>query len=186
MILYHGSPFLFDKFNLSGAGEGTGIKFGFGVYLTEAEASAVHYSQPRSLELMPEHYLYTVEIPDLTEDNHLTSALPVSPIILNKVEEKLGVSAPEKVKTQGKEFRKWVGMTLTGSQKAGFAEEKAAAELLNSLDVLYNAWPTAQTKPDGPKNIAVFDTTNIRIIKRERIEIENKCKKWVLTNRTEI
>ena len=59
-------------------------------------------------------------------------------------------------------------------------------ELLNCLGVLYNVWPTAMTKPDGPKNIAVFDTTNVRIIKRERIEIENKCKKWVLTNRTEI
>ena len=94
MILYHGSPFLFDKFDLSGAGEGTGIKFGFGVYLTEAEASAVHYSQPRNLELMPEHYLYTVEIPELTEGNHLASALPVSPGIINKTEAKLWVSVP--------------------------------------------------------------------------------------------
>ena len=186
MILYHGSPFLFDTFDLSGAGEGTGIKFGFGLYLTEAEASAVHYSQPRNLELMPEHYLYTVEIPELTEDNHLASALPVSHIIINKVEEKLGVSAPEKVKAQGKEFRKWIGMTLTGAKKNDFASEKAAAELLNSLGVLYNVWPTAQTKPDGTKNIAVFDAANVRIIKRERIEIENKCKKWVLTSRTEI
>ena len=186
MILFHGSPFLFDKFDLSGAGEGTGIKFGFGVYLTEVEASAVHYSQPRNLELMPEHYLYTVEIPELTQDNHLSSALPVSPIIINQVEEKLGVNAPEKLKAQGKEFRKWLGMTLTGGKKAGFGEEKAAAEFLNSLGVLYNEWPTAQTKPDGPKNIAVFDATNIRIIKRERIEIENKCKKWVLTNRKDV
>lgn len=186
MKLFHGSPFLFEQFELGGAGEGTGIKFGFGVYLTELEASAVHYSQPRNLELMPEHYLYTVEIPELTESNHLVSALPVSPIILNKVEEKLGISAPEKVKAQGKEFRKWIGMTITGAKRAGFAEEKAAAELLNSLGVLYNVWPTAQTKPDGPKNIAVFDAANVRIIKREKIEIENKCKKWVLTNRKDI
>ena len=70
--LFHGSPFLFDQFDLSGAGEGTGIKFGFGVYLTEVEASAVHYSQPRNLDLMPEHYLYIVEIPELTVDNHIT------------------------------------------------------------------------------------------------------------------
>ena len=42
---YHGSPELFNKFVLSKAGDGTGIKFGFGVYLTESEASAVHYSQ---------------------------------------------------------------------------------------------------------------------------------------------
>ena len=186
MKLYHGSPFLFEKFDLSNAGEGTGIKFGFGVYLTEAEKSAVHYSQPRNLELMPRHFLYTVEIPDLTDDNHIVSALPVNGCIISRVEAKLGVAVPEKVKAAGKEFRKWVGMTLTGSQKAGFAEEKAAAELLNSLDVLYNAWPTAQTKPDGPKNIAVFDAANVRIIKRERIDIENKCKKWVLTDRKEI
>mgnify|MGYP003295279585 CR=1 FL=1 len=77
MLLFHGSPALFDRFDLSGAGEGTGIKFGFGVYLTESEKSAIHYSQPRNLELTPEHYLYTVEILDLTPDNHLVSALPV-------------------------------------------------------------------------------------------------------------
>lgn len=194
ITLFHGSPFLFDHFDLSGAGEGTGIKFGFGVYLTESEASAVHYSQPRKHSLqsggdgggLPEHYLYTVEIPDLTDDNHLTSALPVSSNIINKVEAKLGVAAPEKVKAQGKEFRKWVGMTLIGVKKNDFASEKAAAEFLNSLGVLYNVWPTAQTKPDGPKNIAVFDAANVKIVKRERIGIELKCKKWVLTTRETI
>ena len=186
MTLYHGSPFLFDRFDLSAAGEGTGIKFGFGVYLTEVEASAVHYSQPRNLDLMPDHYLYTVEIPALTEDNHIVSARPVAPIIINKVEERLGVAAPDKVKAQGKEFRKWVGMTLTGGKKAGFAEEKAAAELLNSLGVLYNVWPQAQGNPDGPRNIAVFDAANVRIVKREKIEIENKKGKWVLISKEEL
>lgn len=34
MKLYHGSPFLFDSFSLNDAGEGTGLKFGYGVYLT--------------------------------------------------------------------------------------------------------------------------------------------------------
>lgn len=194
ITLFHGSPFLFDHFDLSGAGEGTGIKFGFGVYLTESEASAVHYSQPRKHSLqsggdgggLPEHYLYTVEIPDLTDDNHLTSALSVSSNIIEKVEAKLGVAVPEKVKAKGKEFRKWVGMTLTGAKKAEVAEEKAAAEFLNSLGVLYNVWPTAQTKPDGPKNIAVFDAANVKIVKRERIGIELKCKKWVLATRETI
>ncbi len=186
MTLFHGSPFLFDNFDLSEAGEGTGIKFGFGVYLTEVEASAVHYSQPRNMEWMPEHYLYTVEVPPLTEDNHIVSARPVSPTIIYKMEQRLGVAVPDKVKTQGKEFRKWVGMTLTGSKKAGFAEEKATAELLNSLGVLYNVWPQAQSKPDGQKNVAVFDATNVRIVKCEKIDIENKCKKWVLVSKEEL
>ena len=184
--LFHGSPFLFDQFDLSGAGEGTGIKFGFGVYLTEVEASAVHYSQPRNLDLMPEHYLYTVEIPDISENNHIVSALPVSPIIIKKVEEKLGISVPLKVTTKGKDFRKWLGTILTGAKKAGFAEEKVSAEFLNSIGVLYNIWPTAQTRPDGPKNIAVFDVSNIRIVKREQIEIREEKNKWVLVSRKEV
>ena len=187
--LFHGSPFLFDQFVLSKAGEGTGIKFGFGVYLTEVEASAVHYSQPRNLALMPEHYLYTVEIPELTDDNHIVSALPVSPIILKKVEQKLqklGISVPPNVMTKGKEFRKWLGTILTGAKKAGFAEEKVSAEFLNSIGVLYNVWPTAQTKPDGAKNIAVFDTSNIRIVKREQIDIKKEHNKWVLISRKKI
>lgn len=184
--LYHGSPYLFDQFDLSGAGEGTGIKFGFGVYLTEVEASAVHYSQPRNLDYMPEHYLYTVEIPDLTEDNHISSALPVSVGIIQKVEKKLGVSVPDSIKAKGKEFRKWVGITITGAKKSGFPEEEATAQFLNTIGVLYNVWPTAQTKPDGPKNIAVFDSSNIKIIKKEQIEIKEEKGKWILVNRKEL
>ena len=89
MILYHGSPFLFEKFDLSSAGEGTGIKFGFGVYLTEAEKSAVHYSQPRNLELMPKHFLYTVEIPDLTD------TCPINPFHEKSVSVRFQFPLPE-------------------------------------------------------------------------------------------
>ena len=187
MKLYHGSPELFSAFDLSKAGEGTGVKFGFGVYLTEAEASAVHYSQPRNLEQMaPAHYLYTIEIPDLTPTNHFVSALPVNEEIVSKVQTKLGVEAPVKVLQEGKEFRKWVGMTLLGTKKSTFAEEKAAAELLNSLGVLYNVWPQAQTKPDGLKNVAVFDAANVKILKVELIELALKCKKYVLASRKDV
>ena len=187
MQLYHGSPELFSAFDLSKAGEGTGVKFGFGVYLTESEASAVHYSQPRNMEQMaPDHYLYTIEIPDLTPTNHLVSALPVNEVIASKVQAKLGVEAPAKVLQEGKEFRKWVGMTLLGTKKSAFAEEKVAAELLNSLGVLYNVWPQAQTKPDGLKNIAVFDAANVKIVKVEQIEVELKCKKCVLASRKDV
>jgi len=180
MVLFHGSHILFDRFDLSKAGEGTGVKFGFGVYLTESEASAVHYSQPRKVDVVENHYLYTVEIPELTVDNHLSSALPVHESIVVRVEVKLGVKAPAKVVAQGKEFRKWVGMTLTGAKKNGVAEEKAAAELLDSVGVLYNVWPQAQSKPDGLKNIAVFNADNVKIVKCEHIEVKLKCKKWVL------
>lgn len=186
MKLFHGSPFLFSQFDLTGAGKGTGIKFGFGVYLTESEASAVHYSQPRGMDLMPQHYLYEVEIPDLTVDNHLVSANPVPQSIVSRVEAALGVTVPEGVKSAGKEFRKWIGMTLTGSKTVALEEERRAGELLDGVGVICNVWPQAQTKPDGLKNIVMFNASRVKIIKVEEIEIELKSKKWVLINRKEI
>jgi len=183
---FHGSPYLFDKFNLDAAGDGTGIKFGFGVYLTEVEKSAVHYSQPRKQELTPEHYLYTVTIPDLTLDNHLVSAKPVEESILDRTEKKLGIQVPGAVKSAGKDFRKWLGFHLKGSAKAGLEEERAAAEFLDTIGVIYNVWPTAQSLPDGPKNIAVFNASNITIAKVERIGIERKAGKWILVSRQDI
>ena len=125
-IFYHGSPNLFDHFELTGAGDGTGLKFGYGVYLTEVEASAVHYSQPRKQEFAQKHYLYTVEIPDLKDGEYLVSAKPVDESIVAAVESKLGVKAPENIKAAGKEFRKWIGTILTGAKKADFIEEKKA------------------------------------------------------------
>ena len=55
MKMYNGSPELFDRFDLSRVGDGTGIKFGFGVYQTESERSArmkvsvVSFSYPRGV-----------------------------------------------------------------------------------------------------------------------------------------
>ena len=196
-ILYHGSPYLFDHFELTDAGEGTGIKYGYGVYLTEVEASAVHYSQPRKQEFAEKHYLYTVEIPDLKDGEYLVSAMPVDESIVAAVENKLGVKAPEKMKVAGKEFRKWIGTTLIGPKKAKTPEEKkalkvliekTAAELLESIGVHYNTWPQAQTLPDGFKNMAVFNPSRVKIVKIEEIEIEwNKStEKWVLESRKDI
>jgi hypothetical protein len=180
IICYHGSPELFNKFDLSKAGDGTGIKFGFGVYLTESEASAVHYSQPRNLPPVKDHYLYTVEIPELTNDNHLVSAQPVPEAIVKRAEAKLGCPIPQKMTLLGKEFRKWIGMTLTNSKKVSLESEKAAAAFLDSIGVFCNVWPQAQSKPDGLKNYAVFDAKKVHILKVEHIEVEIKGGKYVL------
>lgn len=187
MLLYHGSPKLFDAFDLSTAGEGSGLKFGYGVYLSEVITNAAHYSQPHSLEAeAPNHYLYTVEIPDLTEDNHITFTVPVATSIVERVEQELGVKAPEKVIVDGKEFRKWIAMTLLGTKKNTFAGEKAAAELLNRLGVLYIIWPYTWTKPYKMTQFAVFDASNARIVKVERITIAKKGCKTIITSRQDV
>ena len=181
---YHGSPELFNKFDLSKAGDGTGIKFGFGVYLTESEASAVHYSQPRNLPPVKDHYLYTVEIPELSNDNHLVSAQPVPEAIVKRAEAQLGQAIPQEKTQHGKEFRKWIGMTLTNSKKVSLESEKAAAAFLDSIGVFCNVWPQAQSKPDGLKNYAVFDAKKVHILKVEHIEGKLKGEKFVLIEGT--
>ena len=97
MIFYHCSSVLFPKFDLSHALEGDGkVKFGYGVYLTSSLRSvflplvsctskltctksrlaisqfksAAHYSETKSRPATI-HYVYTVEVSDLTEDNHI-------------------------------------------------------------------------------------------------------------------
>ena len=183
MIVYHGSPELFDKFDLSKVGESTGIKYGIGVNTAEAEATAVHYSQPRHQPLTKDHYLYTVEIPDLTDDNHLISARPVNPAIVQRTEAKLGKSVPKEETEFGRLFRKWVGRTLTGAKKSGFVEEKAAAQFLDSIGVVCNLWPRDQQNFDSPKNYVVFNPDRVRILKVEHIDIMKKDKKNVLVSK---
>ena len=69
---YHGSNILFDKFDLSHALEGDDkVKFGFGVYVTSKYESAIHYSASNKSDT--EHYVYTLEVPDKTELNHMLS-----------------------------------------------------------------------------------------------------------------
>lgn len=112
--------------------------------------------------------------------NGTLSAKPVPASIVQRVEAKLGKPIPQKKTLQGKEFRKWIGLTLTGSKKVDVESERAAAEFLDGIGVFCNVCPRAQTKPDGLKNCAVFNAANVRIVKRERIEVELKGKKYVL------
>ena len=116
----------------------------------------------------------------MTEDNHLVSAKPVPETIVKRVEAKLGQAIPQEKTQVGKEFRKWIGMTLTNSEKVCLESEKAAAEFLDSIGVFFNVWPQAQGKPDGLKNYAVFDAKKVHILKVEHIEVELKRDKYVL------
>lgn len=213
MILYHGSTRLFDRFDLSICGDGTGIKFGFGVYLAEPEASAVNYSEPRThgqkkqiVPNFPEHYLYTVEMPDLTPDNHIVANKPVHREIVLRAEASLGITIPEVFCAQGVYFRKLVGCLRVGTaveigkttendaamelkkrmKDCKFEVEKAASEFLDGIGVFCYVWPALSWAKDTPIKAAVFNDKNVRIVRREKIDITLKGSRWVLTGRQEI
>lgn len=181
---YHGTQKLFDSFDLSHAKEGTGLKFGFGVYVTQKYESAAHYTVIRGEQVCEDksYYVYTVEVPDQTDDNYLFSCRPVHPRIVADTVKRLGDSIPAEVTTAGKLFRKYIGNRLTGktgtakklSGSADFKAEKAASEFLLSIGVDMLIWPQSQVNPDGLQNRAILDSSRIRIVKVESVRLDPK------------
>ena len=180
---YHGTSVLFKKFDIAHALEGDGkAKFGFGVYVTEVYRSAAHYAYNKKRPENTNYYVYTLEIPDLTEDNHLFSTRPVHPSIIERTEKVLGERIPDEARDAGKLFRKYVGNKLvkeegTVKQLIGSASldaEKAAAVFFSKIGLEYFVWPQAQTNPDGPTNRVVLNIDKIRITRIDKIELDSK------------
>ena len=186
MWFYHGSSAEpFDRFSLDHALEGDGkVKFGWGVYVTEKYSTAAHYAFNKHRPENKDFYVYTVEIPDRTPDNCLSllKGVPVAESIVNRVEAKLGETIPAEAKVEGIPFRKYLANKLTGEDKpvkkmidkATVEGEKAASELLSSLGVDLIEWPYNWQKPEAEKNMAVLDDRNVRIVRIEKVELEQK------------
>ena len=192
---YHGTTELFHQFDSSHALEGDGkAKFGFGTYVTESYTSGGNYSFNKSRPDCPKHYVYTLEIPDMTDDNHLFSNRPVHPSIIERTEKKLGEQIPEEAKVKGKFFRKYVGNRAMGNQgtvkkmieNSGLEVEKAASKFFREIGLEYFAWPQAQSKPDGLTNRVVLNIDKIRIVRIDEVEIDPKSHKFIEGSQKEV
>ena len=169
---YHGTSSLFSEFDLSHALEGDGkVKFGYGVYLTSSFKSAAHYSETKSRPATT-HYVYTVEIPDLTDDNHIDFKKPVHPEIIKRAEQELGYTIPEKFTLDGKDFRKYLAKKL--GDGTDIQSEKMASEFLNKIGVEFITWPYNWKNPDLGLNVAVLDENKVKIIKIHQVELDQK------------
>jgi len=169
VIFYHGTSALFDKFDLSHALEGDGkVKFGYGIYLSPVYKSAAHYSgsNPNAVN----HYVYTVEIPEITEENSISFKHPVHPFIIKKLEHTLNESIPIDKTTDGKELRKYLAKRLTG--KADFEAEKEASKCLLSVGVKFITWAYCWRNPSLGNYCAVLDENDIKIIRIEEVELD--------------
>ena len=192
---YHGTTELFHQFDSSHALEGDGkAKFGYGTYVTESYTSGGNYSFNKSRPDCPKHYVYTLEIPDMTDDNHLFSNRPVHPSIIERTEKKLGEQIPEEAKVTGKFFRKYVGNRAMGNQgtvkklieNSGLEVEKAASKFFREIGLEYFAWPQAQSKPDGLTNRVVLNIDKIRIVRIDEVEIDPKSHKFIEGSQKEV
>ena len=185
-IFYHGTCRLFDAFDPSRLGTGEGkSKYGNGIYITSSYATAALYaSKAAKINGVDTVYVYTVEVPNLTEDNHVFSCKPVNPEMASRIEKALGDTIPDEARTVGKYFRKYVGNFLIGNRKtikqmtgsASSEAEDAVARCFRENGIIYLAWPQAQTKPDGDTNRAVLDAGCIKILKIEQVQTDEKNK----------
>ena len=185
-IFYHGSCHLFGKFSSAFLGSGEGkSKFGQGIYITSSyKTAALYAAKAAKANGVDSCYVYTVEVPALTEENHIFSCKAVGAAIVTRVEKAIGEAIADEVKGAGKLFRKYLGNLLTGQRgtvkkmmgKADAAAESAVSQFLNSIGVVYLAWPQSQTKPDGETNRTVLNENDISIVKIEQVECDEKNK----------
>ena len=182
---YHGTPMLFKKFDLAYAFEGDGKnKFGIGTNVTEVYTTAALYAHNKKRPECTDYYVYTVEIPDLTDNNHLSYTKPVHPSIIERTEKALGEQIPDEVKAVAKCFRKYVGNKLIGTrgtlkqlkEKSDVDAERAASKFFSEIGLEYYVWPQAWSNPDGPTNRAVLNVDKIRIVRIDKVELDKKFK----------
>ena len=184
--LYHGSCHLFDKFSLSFLGSGEGkSKFGHGIYITSSYKTAVLYASKAAKANGKECcYVYTIEVPMINNDNHIFSCKAINASVVDRVEKVIGEAIPDEVKSAGKYFRKYLGNLLIGQRttvkkmmaKADATAENAVSQFLNSVGVIYLAWPQSQAKPGGETNRALLNEKEIKILKIEQVECDDKNK----------
>ena len=182
---YHGTTKLFKEFDLAHAFEGDGKnKFGLGTNITEVYTTAALYAHNKKRPECTDYYVYTVEVPDLTDDNHLSYTKPVHPSIIQRTEKALGEQIPDEIKAVAKYFRKYVGNKLIGKrgtlkqlkEKSDIDAERAASKFFSEIGLEYYVWPQAWSNPDGPTNRAVLNVDKIRIVRIDKVELDKKFK----------
>ena len=184
-IFYHGTCHLFSQFDMSFLGTGEGkSKFGNGIYITSSyETAALYAAKAAKANGKDTLYVYTVEVPDLTDENHVFSCKEVNQAVVQRVEAVLG-AIPQEATASGKYFRKYIGNVLSGKKaslkqmldKVDAQAENAASRFLDEVGIVYFAWPQAQTKPDGDTNRAVLNASNVRVMKIEQVQVNEKNK----------
>ena len=182
MIIYHGTTTLFDRFDLTHLGEGEGkSKFGVGHYASSVYDTAALYAGKCKGETK---YVYTLEVPNLTDSNHIVSAKPPHQVIIEKAEELIG-QIPDEAKSSGKYFRKYIGNLLLGNKgtvkkmigSLSTEGEIKVSKFLYGIGVLYLVWAQSQSKPDNGKiNLAILDDSIIEIKKIDTVELDEKGK----------
>ncbi len=162
LTLYHGSPFLFKEFEFQDRNESLGIKYGCPIFLTDMELLAAMWSHKAGAK---DHYLYTVQIPDLTPENHLRADVQPSIAIIKRIEDLLHETIPADAKSSGKALKNWLYARPSNSS-SDYEHEKEVVDLMDDLGIIAYAYQMKDTK--GVYHYSVH-CKHLRIVKCEHI-----------------
>ena len=168
-IFYHGAHALFDRFTRSRSGN-QGFKSGFGVYVTSAYSFAARCSEDSNSG----HYVYTVEIPDKTETNHIAYGQPLHKDIVTAIQTRMGISLSPKAKGDAWKFREEVLKHISEGKRITVKHEKKLTEILLSAGVELIEWPYVWSDPSQGVNMTVLDAAEVKILNVEKIKDASK------------
>lgn len=166
--LFHGSPYCFKYFQFRAQSEKDGIRLGYPIFLTNCEPLAAMYSDKKGGPRSKHHYLYTVQIPDLTPDNHFFLDGSVSQSIIKRAEEYFHTTIPAEATVTGKAFKDW--LESLGEKRRTLEERKRRAVcLLKRFGVVAIAWHYKRYGK-GIINYAIVSPSDCLVQKCEHIE----------------
>ncbi len=154
---YHGSKYLFDKFDKSKIGSSSGIDYGYGVYSAESPSIAKGFMGKQG-------YFYKTDIPD-----------EYIPKMINWYETKQTPEVTEILKKAGLPFNATgEEITMAAAQKMGGSDAtksgfQKAAEYLDSLGIKGNKVENFQIKNGQGAdtfNYVVYNPDNIKLLER--------------------
>jgi hypothetical protein len=161
MTAYHGSPYLFDKFDLSKAGSNSGQDYGYGLYFTSSPKVANAYTKPiGSQNVKDAGNVYKVDIPDEYIPKMINwSSYKQTPEV-KEIFKKHGLSAEGSGEDLYFEAIKKAGSS--DENKSGFQK---AAEYLDSIGIKGVTYPNRGVGDmKDAQNYVLFNPSQIPIL----------------------
>ena len=168
-VFYHGAHSLFEKFTKSCAGS-QGFKCGYGVYVTSVYSFAAQCTNDTN----GDHYVYTVEIPEKTETNHIAYKRPVHKNVIQAVRQALGIVLSPVETGDGWKFIEALEKHFREGRKTVTVKDaKKVAEALLAAGVELIEWPYVWTDYSQGVNMTVLDAAKVKIKSVEKVHDGN-------------
>ena len=168
-VFYHGAHSLFEKFTKSCAGS-QGFKCGYGVYVTSVYSFAAQCTNDTN----GDHYVYTVEIPEKTETNHIAYKRPVHKNVVQAVRQALGIVLSPVETGDGWKFIEALEKHFREGRKTVTVKDaKKVAEALLAAGVELIEWPYVWTDYSQGVNMTVLDAAKVKIKSVEKVHDGN-------------